>query len=104
MSRGPDAHTLLERALVRAGELAGCPVSVSEGIWERWASATFVGARHHVTLTLARTDAGEAWLAALSEAELSVRGHLLADLLVTSVVFSAELVTARIEALTVEDR
>lgn len=104
MSRGPDAHTLLERALIRAGELAGCQVSVSEGNWERWASATFIGARHQLTLRLARTDAAKAWLAKLADAELPIRGHLLADLLVTGVIHDAEQIIARVEALTVEDR
>ena len=104
MSRGPDAHTLLERALIRAGDVAGCPVTASEGSWERWASATFVGARHHLTLRLGRTDAAKAWLAELADAELPIRGHLLADLLVTGVIHDAEQIVARIEALTVEDR
>ncbi len=53
MSRGPDAATLLERALLVAADAAGCPVAVVASDWTRWASATFTGARHSLTLTAA---------------------------------------------------
>ncbi len=99
MSRGPDAATLLERRLRIAAEAAGVTLTIPQSDWTRWASATFVGAKHR--LTLASGDTGfAAWLAALGEAELPLRGHLVADVAVLGVAGGE----AEVEVLTVEER
>ena len=104
MSRGPDAATLLERALINDAARAGLPVQVTEAQSTRWASATFSGARHVLTVTIGDGDAGGHWLAALPEAELPLRGHLVADVAVVRKQRSAGRIEAVIEALTVEER
>ncbi len=99
MSRGPDVATLLERRLRIAAEAAGVTLVIAASDWTRWASATFNGARHRLTLT--SDDAGlDAWLATLGEAELPLRGHLVADVAVTARHDG----TAEVEVLTVEER
>lgn len=103
MSRGPDVSTLLERRLRIAAEAAGVSIEIAASTSTPWASATFNGARHHLTLdlTLAGEEAGFAqWLATLPEADLPLRGHLVADVIVTRTTERA----ATIEALTVEER
>jgi hypothetical protein len=104
MSRGPDADTLLRRALEASAEAAGCAVVALDGDWRRWASATFVGARHLLTLSATPGPALDAWLAALGDTDLRLRGHLVADLAVEHVRRAADQVTVSLEALTVEDR
>jgi hypothetical protein len=102
MSRGPDAATLLERALVASAAAAGCPVTVQAADWTRWASVTFSGARHELTLTGEASRALNAWTAALPEAEFALRGHLVADLSVARRQRSGDQVTLGLEVLTVE--
>jgi hypothetical protein len=104
MSRGPDAATLLTRALLASAEQAGCPVRIAASDWTRWASATFTGARHVLKLEAASSEAFDAWLAALPEAEFALRGHLVADATVESVRREGETATAIVEFLTVEER
>lgn len=104
MSRGPDAATLIERALLASAERAACPVSLADSEMKRWASATFTGARHRITLVGAASPAVDAWLAELAEADLALRGHLVADIQVVHVRRAGEAVTAVVEALTVEER
>jgi hypothetical protein len=104
MSRGPDAATALERALVAAADAAGCPVRIATSDWTRWASATFTGARHSVTLTAAAGPALDRWLVGLSEAEFDLRHYLVADLAVTRMTREGNVVRVAIEALTVEER
>lgn len=102
MSRGPDVGTLLIRTLYRDSVAKGCPVEIIASDWVRWASATFVGARHALTWTALPSPALEEWLAGLPEAEFDLRGHLLADLNVMAVTRTATSVGIEIEALTVE--
>ncbi|KQM85959.1 hypothetical protein ASE67_08725 [Sphingomonas sp. Leaf23] len=103
MSRGPDAATLLERRLRIAAEAAGVSIAITASDWTGWASATFNGARHR--LTLSSGDAGfAAWLAELPEADLPLRGHLVADLIVTGGATLPDRDDATIEVLTVEER
>jgi hypothetical protein len=104
MSRGPDAATLLERRLLLAAEAAGHRLVLGETETIPWASATFTGARHRLTLTGAAGSELEAWLQALPEADLPVRGHLVADLAVLSTAEEADLLCAEVEVLTVEER
>lgn len=104
MSRGPNAATLLVRALGKSAEEAGCPLFPVQSDWTRWASATFTGARHVLVLAAAPGPALDAWLAELPERDLPMRGHLLADIAVTSVHGDGLRVEIALEALTVEER
>ena len=104
MSRGPDAAILLERALMGSAEAAGCPIRIVAADWTRWASATFTGARHVLTLAAAPSDALDRWLAGLPEAEFALRNYLVADIGVTRMTREGMVATVAIEALTVEDR
>jgi hypothetical protein len=104
MSRGPDAATLLERALLAGAQAAGCPVTLHASDWTRWASATFAGARHLITLGGAASPTLDRWVADLPEAEFALRGHLVADLVVAGMHRRGGAVTIALEALTVEER
>jgi hypothetical protein len=103
MSRGPDPGTALVRAIEANARRAGCPVRLSASDWTRWASATFTGARHDVKLEADESGALDAWLAELPEVDLPIRGHLVADIIVTSVRRANGVATIRLEALTVEE-
>ncbi|WP_229726534.1 hypothetical protein [Sphingomonas alpina] len=103
MSRGADPSTLLSRAIERESQSAGCPAMISTATWTPWASATFSGARHLVNLRASASPALDDWLAALPEADIDVRGHLLASVAVNSVRRSENEVTIELEALTVEE-
>ena len=104
MSRGPDPGTALVRALEANARHAGCPVRMTACDWTRWASATFTGARHSLTLKAVAGPALDCWLVGLSEAEFALRNYLLADLTVTRMAREGELVMVALEALTVEER
>lgn len=104
MSRGPDAGALLERALLRQGQAVGIDLSIVSAGWTRWASATFVGARHDLHLAAAPSPAFDSWIAGLPEAEFVLQGHLVADLAVESRIQIGDRIELRLGALTVEDR
>lgn len=104
MSRGPDAATLLERALLAESVRLGCGATLVESTLERWSSATFTGARHRLTLRAPRSDVLDAWIVGLPDADFALRGHLVADLSVTCVHRHDGQVSATLEALTVEQR
>ena len=104
MSRGPDPGTALVRALEANAKRAGCPVRLNASDWTRWASATFTGTRHSLTLTAAASPRLDRWLMGLSEAEFALRNYLLADLVVTRMCRDGDRVTVTLEALTVEER
>ncbi len=104
MSRGPDAGTQLERALLHGAHAAGIDPVIMAADWTRWASATFTGARHRLTLSASPSPTLDDWLAGLPEAEFALRGHLVADLLVPMRDTGGTFVTFEIEALTVEER
>jgi hypothetical protein len=104
MSRGPDAATLLTRALTTSAATAGCPVEIADSDWTRWASATFTGARHLLALRGEASSALDAWLAALPEADIALRGHLVADVVIGNVRHVSGTVTISLEVLTVEER
>ncbi len=102
MSRGPDAATLLKRALERDADAAGCDVGVAMVEMTRWASATFTGARHRIVLTLRDDPRAETWLGGLGEADLPIRGQLVADLATIATSRQHGMTIATLEALTVE--
>ena len=104
MSRGPDAGTLLSRALAESAVRARCPVELVSTQWTRWASATFAGARHVLMLSAASGPAFDKWLEELPEADFELRGHIVADLVIAGVRRDLHATFANIEVLTVEDR
>lgn len=97
-----DADALLCRALERSADAAGVELTIQHSAATRWASATFAGARHEITCAMIATNAADRWLGDLPEADLPLRGHLVADLKVVAVTREGA-VTARLEVLTVAD-
>lgn len=69
-----------ERALCASARRAGATITIASHAASEWRSATFNGARHVVEASGADSDALDAWLAALEEAELAVPGHMVAEL------------------------
>lgn len=104
MSRGPDAATLLVRSLARSAAAHRIEAAINEPDSIPWASVTFTGARHVFGIELQPAAAAAAWLAALPEADLPMRGHLVAEIVVTNVETRGCTLFATIAALTVEDR
>lgn len=102
-TRGPDAGTLLRRAIERDAADGGCTLEATVLLTTRWASATFVGARHRLTLRGYADSAFEAWLARLPEVDLPIRRHLVADVTMLSVLRRDGVATVEVEALTVEE-
>ncbi|WP_033919691.1 hypothetical protein [Sphingomonas sp. 37zxx] len=100
MARGPDAATLLERAL--AAQLSAFQGAIVASACERWASATFVGARHRLEFVGDDGATARAWLAALPEADWSLRGHLVADVQLIDRSVRDHRIAATVEILTVE--
>jgi hypothetical protein len=101
-----DPGRELTRALCAA--FSGRPATVEELSSRGWASITFTGARHELTLRLeggGADAAADGFLAGLTEREFALRGHILADiaLLADERRDGGELVRLRLEALTVED-
>ncbi|ODP36698.1 hypothetical protein [Sphingomonas turrisvirgatae] len=104
MSRGPDAATLLERALIRAAACSDLALTVEATDWTRWASATFTGARHDLVVSAPSSAATSAWLDRLGEHEFRLPGHLVAELAIVRSHRADDRTTATIEVLTVESR
>ncbi|MFL9841324.1 hypothetical protein ABS767_10140 [Sphingomonas sp. ST-64] len=102
MSRGADVGVLLERALLQMAAAVKIDLTIADASWSRWASATFTGARHDLSVTTGPSPTLDAWLGALPEAEFTVRGHLVADLAITSRARVGDTITLRIAVLTVE--
>jgi len=92
---------MLMRAIDADARRAGCAVTLARAETRRWSSATFVGARHELTVEAPDSPALDAWLDALPAAELPVRAQLVADLVVKGVTRAAGVATVAIEALTV---
>lgn len=102
MSRRGDAAARLERTLVKHAAITGVGLTIDSIASTRWASATFVGARHTLALCVAGAAARD-WLGDLAEADLPVPGHLVADVLVVQQRHGPAGSVATIEILTVED-
>ena len=103
MSARIDAATLLERALIGDAERVDIALCVRTATATRWASATFVGARHRMTIEGAGSPAVGTWLSQLPEADLPLRGHLVADLTVVEQSYADGRFNATVEVLTVEE-
>lgn len=80
--RGPDAATLLVRALRAHAADAAVALAVRSIASRPWASATFVGMQHRAVVLAPPGPALAAWIAALPAVEWTLRGHLVADLVV----------------------
>lgn len=102
MSRGPDAATLLQRALARDAAAKGCTLTIVSVHSFRWSSATFVGARHRVVIDAVDDAASAAWLGSIAEVDMPMRGHFVADARLAQLDRERGRVTATLEALTVE--
>lgn len=103
MSGRVDAATLLERAVLAEAARGGLTLRVTAATARRWASATFVGARHLLTVEGEWDDRVPDWLRDLADADLPLRGHLVADLIVAALTRTDARFTAAIEALTLEE-
>ena len=100
-----DATSALLRALRVA--LVGANIGTIERVDSReWASITFSGARHEITLRLGGEGAeaaADAFAAGLDAAEFRLRGHILADIVLVGREAVDGGVRLSLEALTVED-
>ena len=67
-----------------------------------WASVTFSGVRHDLTMFVSEGEA-DAFLDGLQEREFNLRGHILADIAVVEKSIEADGVLLRLDALTIED-
>lgn len=87
--------------------LAGDGASLETATLRPWCSATFIGAQHRLTLRLAGADAlrrADRLANGLPEAELSLPGHIVADLAVDGIRTGEEgTVLIDLAALTIED-
>jgi len=83
--RGPDAGTLLIRALRTSATAANVTIHVETIACTPWASATFVGTQHRLTIAADPVPGLRDWIDGLPEATFAMRGHLVADLAVDRV-------------------
>ncbi|WP_174292194.1 hypothetical protein [Sphingomonas bacterium] len=92
----------LAHTLTAAGRAVGLDISVTEHRSRSWASATFAGAQHAITLAAPRSPALGGWVATLPDAELPLTGHLVASIAVDRIEDDGADVTLTITALTIE--
>lgn len=90
-----------ERALRTSAACAGAPIRIASHAASEWRSATFNGARHVVEASGARGAALDAWLATLEQDELSVPGHMVAELRVGARDHAGADARFRLEGVTV---
>ncbi len=101
--RGPDAETLLVRALRSQGMKADIVIAVRSIASRPWASATFVGTSHCVKIEARPGESFDRWVADLPDREWTLRGHLVADVVVDRVTKDAAVATLLMSVLTIED-
>jgi hypothetical protein len=98
-----DCHGRLIAALLDA---AGAQSEVVDGALTPWCSATFIGARHGLTLVLWGEDAAtraDALARQLPEMEFRIMGHIVAELVVEErQAVGAGEVRLRLGVLTIE--
>lgn len=102
MKREANIDRLLACVLTESSAAGGTPVRILRSSQRRWASATFVGARHLITVSAPESPMLDDWLAALPDMEFALPGHLVADLIITETRREGNDVSADIEVLTVE--
>jgi hypothetical protein len=97
----------LKRALRAHFLELGAPVTVESLASRSWASITFSGERHRLTLCLpgpGAQAAADTFLEGLEERDFALRGHILADIEAIASQRDADgQVRLTLEALTVED-
>lgn len=98
-----DVGARLDRALANAALAAGLEAAVIDHRSRPWASATFTGTRHAVTLLAKRSPTLGGWVAALPDAELPLRGHLVASLAVDGIEDNGHEVWLALTVLTIEE-
>src|SRR3546814_19441870 len=76
----------------------GVACAITDADWTRWASATFTGAQHRLTLSGAFTPALDDWLTALPDREFALPGHLVADLTILAMRASHDRIEAERQA------
>lgn len=82
-----------ERLLQALSDLAEGRASIAHHSESSWASITFAGTRHRVTMRFEgprAIEAGECFIAFLPEHEFSIPGQLVADAAVTEVDHTAQ--------------
>ena len=101
-----EAGTELRRALRHYFEGLGAPVAFESATSRPWASITFAGEQHRLSLCLPGPGAQaavDAFLDGLAEREFALRGHVLADIAGVESRRDADgQVRVTLEALTVE--
>ncbi|WP_294356196.1 hypothetical protein [uncultured Sphingomonas sp.] len=90
-----------ERALCASARRAGAPIAIASHAAREWRSATFSGARHVVEACGTRGEALDAWLATLADTELTVPGHVVAELRVDERASDGDGARFRLEGVTV---
>lgn len=95
----PCPPRLLDAALVANGP----DLRICRHVTQDWASVTFGGARHCLTVEVPAGPALDRWLASLPEADLPIRGHLVADVEIIAIAHLGEVVRIDLEILTVID-
>ncbi len=101
--RGPDAGTLLIRALRSNASAAGVTMQVATIACTPWASATFVGTLHRLTIAADPVPGLRDWIDGLPEAEFAMRGRIVADLSVDSIATIGDREHVTIAVLTLID-
>ena len=103
----PGAGAELKRALRAWFTALGAPLTFETLSSRPWASITFSGERHRLTLCLpgpGAEAAADAFLDGLAEREFALRGHILADIEAAGVECDADgQVRLTLEALTVAE-
>ena len=93
----------LLRAIVRSAQAHGCDAEVALAATRDWGSATFVGARFDVAVTLAAGSSAAAWIAALPEADLPMPRQFARDIRVIARDDPDEPIRLVLEVLVLED-
>lgn len=99
-----QAEAQLARALTASALASGVAMAIEEHRSHPWASATFVGTQHALTLAAAPTAALGSWIAALPDADLSLAGHLIASIAVDRIEEAGGAAALSLTVLTLEDR
>ena len=102
-----DAGAELKRALRVSFVTFGAAVTFEALTSRPWASITFAGERHKLTLCLPGPGAQaavDAFLEGLEDREFALRGHILVDIEVTGMQRDGDgQIRLTVEALTIED-
>lgn len=91
----------VQRALVRA-LLEGTSGELLSGTSRPWASVTFEGERHQLTLRL-RCEEADSLCTGLPDREFALAGHLVADIATTLREEQEGMTILRMEALTIAE-